>query len=113
MRQVDDHIKDKIAEWIKTNASGRENAKPRRLLKAYVIHKLFVDISDRTLRRIYAKMDHVGYACRDPKGIFWIDDAAALRSFHNEQSAKAIGIFARTKQTEIKLGNERQMELPR
>ena len=111
MRQVDDYIKDMIVEWLKKNALGRENAKPRKLLENYVRFSLFVDISDRTLRRIYAKTNRVGYACRDPKGIFWIDDIGELQAFKAEQESKAISIFTRTKKTQIAVEAEGQGSL--
>ena len=112
MRQDEDLIKDQIVLWLKTNALGRENAKPRRLLKNHLVYALFLEISDRTLRRYYSAMNHVGYACRDPKGIFWIDDIGELRAFKAEQESKAISIFTRTKKTQIAIEGERQMELP-
>ena len=111
MRQTDDYIKDMIEAWLKKNALGRENAKPRRLLKEYVTCGLFCQISDRTLRRIYAKLNHVGYACSDPKGLYWIDDLGELQSFKAEQEAKAISIFTRTKKTQIAVEGERQPAL--
>lgn len=108
---TDDLIKDKIAEWLKRNALGRENAKPRRVLRDFVTYELFHKISDRTLRRIYSSMNHVGYACSNPKGIFWIDDLRELRAFKAEQEAKAVSIFTRTKKTQFAVEGRRQPDL--
>ncbi len=113
MRQDEDFVKGEIEKWLKANALGRENAKPRRLLKSHLIYALFLELSDRTLRRYYSTLNHVGYSCRDPKGLFWIDDLREFQAFKAEQEAKALSIFTRTKKTQIAVENRRQLEIPR
>ncbi|HDT13897.1 MAG TPA: hypothetical protein ENO03_06010 [Candidatus Aminicenantes bacterium] len=113
MRQDEDFVKDEIEKWLKGNALGRENAKPRRLLKNHLVYALFLEISDRTLRRYYRTMNNIGYSCRRPRGIFWIEDLRDLQAFKAEQEAKAISIFTRTKKTQIAVEGRRQLELPR
>ena len=108
MRQDEGFVKGEIEKWLRANALGRENAKPRRLLKSHLVYALFLEISDRTLRRYYSSMNHVGYACSDPKGLFWIDDFRELKAFKDEQEAKALSIFTRTKKTQIAVESERQ-----
>lgn len=108
---TEDLIIDCIRDWIKGNALGKENAKPRRLLRNYVTYGLFVKMGDRTLRRIYASFNHVGYSCSNPKGIYWIDDARELKGFKDSQDSKAVAIFARTKKTVIAVEGERQPSL--
>jgi hypothetical protein len=102
---INDYIIDKIKEWLKKNALGKVNAKPRAELLEYVIYGLHYDISDRALRRTYASFNHVGYSS---KGIYWIDDAADLRNFKDRQQGRAVAIFTRTKKTEIEIEGVRQ-----
>lgn len=67
-----ERIKELIAYYLGTEAKGRENATPRRNLRAY-LKGLGYNIGDRTLRHYYAEMPFVGYAIDGTKrGIFWI-----------------------------------------
>jgi len=102
--------RDKIINWLQVYAKGRENAKPRVMLQTYLIDYGF-SVKDRTLRRIYAGIQMVGYSCRDPKGIFWITDQRDLIEFKRAQDSKAIGTFARTKLTERKVQGQSQGSL--
>jgi len=102
---INDYIIDKIKEWLKKNALGKVNAKPRTLLRLYIKYDLYNDISDRALRRTYASFNHVGYSS---SGIYWIDDAADLRNFKKRQVGRAAAIFTRTKKTEIEIEGARQ-----
>ena len=108
---MNDYIINKVKEWLKKNALGKVNAKPRAELLEYVIYGLHYDISDRALRRTYASLNHVGYSCSKPKGIYWIDDAADLRNFKDRQQGRAVAIFTRTKKTEIEIEGVRQRGL--
>lgn len=105
---MNDCIIEKIKGWLKKNALGKANAKPRHLLRIYIVHTLFCPISDRAMRAIYASFNHVGYSCSKPKGIYWINDAADLRNFKDRQQGRAVGIFTRTKKTEIEIEGTRQ-----
>ena len=109
---INDDIKDKMKAWLKTNVLGKANAKPRRILLYYIHDQLCrPDISDRTMRIIYASFNHVGYSCSKPKGIYWIDDAADLLNFKERQAGRAIAIFTRTKKTELEIEGVRQLGL--
>jgi len=102
---MDDYIIDKIKEWLKKNARGKKNAKPRSELREYIVDGLYYPISDRAMRRTYASFNHVGYSS---KGIYWIDDAADLLNFKKRQVGRAAAIFTRTKKTEIEIEGARQ-----
>ena len=108
---MNDYIIEKIKGWLKKNALGKANAKPRRKLRRYLINTLVGPISDRQMRTLYASLNHVGYSCSKPKGIYWIDDAADLRNFKDRQQGRAVAIFTRTKKTELEIEGVRQLGL--
>ena len=111
---MDEHelIKSDICAWMKENALGRENAKPRRLLLHHLRQERFRAVSDRTLRRMYAGLA-VGYSCENPRGIFWISNSVDLEALRSGQRTKAIGCFSRVKTVEaaVKGPGPQQLEL--
>ena len=106
-------IKTTIRSWLKVNALGRENAKPRRHLLRYLQDVGCFTISDRRLRRLYADMT-VGYACRNPKGIFWIRDDVPgdLDSLIDSQKRRAVSCFIRAQNTREETERNIQPEIP-
>lgn len=77
---------------------GRENAVPRRCLKAH-LHSLGHTLTDRTLRRAYTKIPQMGYTIEGEKrGLFWITSRDEAREVEGNQHAKAMAALVREKE---------------
>ena len=103
---------NKLLYFIRKYCRGKENAILREDLLKYC--KTYIDswISDRDLRKAYAKLP----VCTCEKGVFWPIREAELEDFRGYLRAKAIPMFERWRmvaQTHSHLLSEefKQMEL--
>jgi len=76
---MSDLLTGDIRSWLRSNARGHANAKPRRLLLAHLLylgHALPKSDPDRAMRKAYESMEDVG-SCA--KGIFLVVTAEDRR----------------------------------
>lgn len=87
-----DELNRTIAGWLRLHACGRRNARPRRELLAFLARQGW-DITDRTLRKRYARMPFVGYVTDrrpgQPHGLFWI--ATTREALDMEETRRRLG----------------------
>lgn len=98
---IDQLLHDDILSWLKSNASSHLNAKPRRLLLAYLCAQGHWptpnDTADRAMRKAYETMAQVGSCGR---GIFLIQTAEDRRISAGQLAAPAVAMLDRKRQIE-------------
>ena len=90
-------LRDDIREWLRENAFGNANAKPRRLLVAHLEwlgHPLPKADPDRCVRKAYEDLAVVG-SCQ--RGLFYIATAEDRRIASGGLHGKALAVLAREK----------------
>lgn len=108
---TDDLLKTDIISWLRTNANGNANARPRKFLVAYLLflgHKLPKADPDRVVRRVCAEMPEVGSSL---KGYFYITNAADRKVAQGQLAAPAVAMLERKRQIE-RSAPQGQMSLP-
>lgn len=94
-----------IERWLRENARGAENAKPRGRLMDHLISKSLLsplahidrrvfDTEDRKMRRAYETMEFVGSCSR---GLFWIVTAEDRRIAQSQLHGRAMAELVREK----------------
>jgi len=88
---------DDISSWLRTNARGRQNAKPRDLLREH-LHELGHTVTDRKMREVYAGIKDVGHACANPKGLYWIVTASDRQATTSQLHGRAMSELVRERE---------------
>lgn len=92
----DQLLHDDLVAFMRTH-QGRQNAVPRSVLLAH-LHGLGHTLNDRTLRRAYAEIPQIGYACDGEKrGLFWITSRDEARGVEAQQHSKSMSMLHREK----------------
>ena len=98
---IDQLLHDDILSWLKSNASGHAQAKPRRLLLAYLCQQghwaSANDSADRAMRKAVESMPQVGSCSR---GYFAIVTAEDRRIAEGQLAAPAVAMLDRKRQIE-------------
>jgi len=94
---------DDISAWLQAHARGRQNAKPRDLLREH-LHSLGHTVTDRKMRETYAGIKDVGHACSAPKGLYWIVTADDRKATASQLHGRAMSELVRER--EIKDGGQ-------
>lgn len=94
----DAQLHDDIVTFFRSRHQGRENAVPRATLLEH-LHRLGHTLTDRTLRRAYAKIPQVGYSVDgEHRGLFWITSRDEARGVERCQHSKAMATLSREKE---------------
>ena len=98
---IDQLLHDDIKSWLSTHASGHLNAKPRRLLLAWLCQQGHWaspnESADRAMRKAYETMEQVG-SCS--KSVFIIQTAEDRRISAGQLAAPAVAMLDQKRQIE-------------
>ena len=86
-----------ISSWLRANARGRQNAKPRDLLREH-LHELGHTVTDRKMREVYAGIKDVGHSCAAPKGLYWIVTASDRQATTDQLHGRAMSELVRERE---------------